>query len=553
MRPATRLVLTVSALVLLAEAAPARADDLLVPSAIRSVTVYEDRALVERGATVTVGAGTTRLVFSGLPAGFDPNSLRARSPDVRVLGVDTERVPLAHEARPATEAARLEWEKARRATAAAELDHADAKDAWERLRSVRAAALERAAQGLGGAAVDAKGVENLLELVDEQGAKARRRLLETQAKLEDAKALEDAARRRYELVVATAQPEETFVVVTVTADAARDAKLAVQYMVGNAGWQPVYDLRVTEDFGATSLEMSAMVRQRTGEDWTGVPMELTTAQPSTGAAPPEPLAWVVDLLAERSRDMVTRSPAPAPGAAAPAKEAREAKDDKFEGFVAPVRRSGVVVAFRSALPATVRSDGQPARVAVGRFDLAGDVRWTAFPRSTDKVFVTAKVKNTVGSALPGGEARVFVGPDYVGPMQLADWGQEKEIEVGLGVDREVEVARETLKQERATEGIFSRDTVHARAYRITLKNHRDRAIPVRILDQTPVSRDEDLKVEVTETTLPLANLPEREAETNKARGVLEWRTDVGPKRELDLRFTFEVRHPKGRIIVGMED
>lgn len=554
MRLATPLVLTVAAAALLLEAAPARADDAAVVSAIRTVTVYEDRALVERGATVTVGSGTTRLVFTGLPAGFDPNSLRARSSQVRVLGVDTERVPLVHAAGPAIEAARVEHEKARRARAAAELDVADARDAWERLKSVRAAALERTAQGLAGQEVSASAIEKMLEMVDEQGARARKRILAAEAALEEAKAVEDAARRKYEQVAASARREETRVVVTVSADAQREAQLAVQYMVGNAGWQPVYDLRVTEDFGATSLEMGAVVRQMTGEDWTGVPMELTTAQPSTGAAPPEPHAWVVDLMSDEPRKSrgVLKDAGP-PAAAAPLADMEERADDKAAGFVAGVRRSGVVVAFRSALPATVRSDGQPSRVAIGRFDLAGDIRWTAFPRRTDKVFVTAKVKNTVGSPLPAGEARVFVGPDYVGPMQLADWGQEKEIDVGLGVDREVEVARETLKQERATEGIFNRDTVHERSYRITLKNHRDRAIPVRILDQTPVSRDEELKVEVTETSLPLATLPEREAETNKARGVLEWRTDVAARGELDLRFTFEVKHPKGRVLLGMED
>jgi uncharacterized protein (TIGR02231 family) len=239
----------------------------------------------------------------------------------------------------------------------------------------------------------------------------------------------------------------------------------------------------------------------------------------------------------------------APAAKAVLKDA----EDRDAGFAAPVRKSGVVVAFTAPVPANVRSDGQPSRVALGRFDLPPTVRWTAFPKATDKVFVTAKLKNATGTALPAGEARVFVGPDFVGPMALADWGVDKEIDVGLGVDREVEVTRETLTKERSTEGVFSKDTVHERAYRITLKNRRDRAIDVRLLDQTPVSHDEELKVELKDLSMQLAKLPDRDAETNKARGVLEWRFALAAKQEMDVRFGFKVLYPKGRTVLGMDD
>jgi uncharacterized protein (TIGR02231 family) len=425
-----------------------------------------------------------------------------------------------------------------------------------RLRSIRANAAQKGGETIGGREFDVRAVEQMLALVDERGAAARRRILDAEVSLENAKAAEDAAKRRMDEFAASAQREETRVVVTVTSQAAGDADLTVRYMVGNAGWSPVYDVRVTEDFAQASLEMTAVVTQRTGEDWSGVPLEVTTAQPAAGAAPPEPSAWIVDLLSEDAVLRESAGAAPALDAATPAKVASKrlaALEDKDAGFIAPVRHSGVVVAFTAPLPANVRSDGQPSRVALGRFDLPPQVRWTAFPKVTDKVFVTAKLKNKTGSALPAGEGRVFVGPDFMGPMALGDWGQEKEIDVGLGVDREVEVARETLKQERSTEGVFTKDTVHERAYRITLKNHRARAIDVRVLDQVPVSRDEDLKVEMKDLTQPLAKLEAREEETNKVRGILEWRFGVAAKQTTDLRFGFRVAHPRDRTILGMDN
>jgi len=235
------------------------------------------------------------------------------------------------------------------------------------------------------------------------------------------------------------------------------------------------------------------------------------------------------------------------------KDAAESEDDRDrDAFHADVRRTGLVVAFRSLVPGSVASNNQPVRVALGRWPLQPKVRWTAFPKATDKVFVTAKVKNDTGTPLPAGEARVFLGPDYVGPMAVLDWGIGKEIDVGLGVDREVEAARELLQQERSTEGVFSKDTVHSRSFRITLKNHRNRTIDVRVLDQVPVSRDEDLRVEVKEPSMAFAQLPDREKEDNAARGILEWRLSLQAGNEADLRFGFEVRHPKSRTMVGLE-
>lgn len=532
-------------------ARPARADTV-AESRITGVTVYEDRAVVERTATVTVGAGTTRIVLPGFPAGFDPSSLRARSGQVRVMGVDTERVHLAKESLPDAETARKAWDAAKRAVRIATLDAEEAVDAWDRLKSIRAAAAAKGAEALAGHSTDVKAIETMLDLVEEKGRAARRRIVETQTAVETAQAAENAARRTYEDYAASAQREETRVVVTVTAQEVGQATLAVKYMVGNARWEPVYDVRVSEDFAATSLEMTAVVSQQTGEDWSGVPLEVTTAQPAAGASPPEPNPWIVDLQSNEprgaEREMSRRG---APMAAA--KVLHDSKDKADAGFIAPVRRSGVVVAFSAPLPANVKSDGQASRVALGRFDLAPDVRWTAFPKATDKVYVTTKLKNTTGQALPGGNGRVFVGPDFVGPMSVADWGMDKELDVGLGVDREVEVTRESLKNERSTEGVFSKDTVFEREYRITFKNHRDRAIDVRLLDQIPVSQDEELKVETTTMSTQPAKLPDRDAETNRARGVIEWRFSIAAKQEFDLRFGFRVGHPKGRVIIGYDE
>lgn len=556
----TTLVLTLAALSLALGAVPARAEDprVTAPSKIAKVTVYSDRALVERTATASVGSGTSRIVLDGLPASFDANSLRARSSEVRVLGVDTEVVHSEKTHAERVESARAALAAAKRALAAADMDLADAKDTWDRLRSIRATATEGAAKAIGGAAgTDLEGLERTLDFVTKKSAAARVALLAAQDASDAARKAAELAERRFNEVAGAAATVETRVIVTVTAGAPTSANVSLQYAVSGASWRPVYDLRVGEDFAGANLEMAAIVEQRTGEDWRGVPLELTTAQPAAGAAPPEPTAWVIDLYAPRPAKGVLGDDAPAAAPAAPVfarrvrDEKEKAEDKDAESWQNEVRRTGLVVAFNSALPGDVASDGRPARIALGRWPVTPDVKWTAFPRATDKVFVTTKLTNTTGAPLPAGEARVFVGPDFVGPMGIDDWQVGKEIDVGLGVDRAVTVSRETLTDERGTEGVFSKDTVHSRAFRISMKNHRSQPIAVRLLDQVPVSRDEELKVAITANNLPFATLGEKETETNKVRGVLEWAYSLGAGQETEIRFAWRATHPQGRIISGL--
>ena len=37
----------------------------------------------------------------------------------------------------------------------------------------------------------------------------------------------------------------------------------------------------------------------------------------------------------------------------------------------------------------------------------------------------------------------------------------------------------------------------------------------------------------------------------RARGVLEWRFQLGPKTDADVRFAFEVRHPRSKEVYGL--
>ncbi|NOK08452.1 DUF4139 domain-containing protein [Corallococcus exercitus] len=90
-----------------------------------------------------------------------------------------------------------------------------------------------------------------------------------------------------------------------------DARLVLEYAVAGARWVPTYDLRLPRTLEEGTLRMRAAVIQRTGEDWTGVRLAVSTASLERRAEVPE----LKSLRIGRSQPAPARSGwrEPAPG------------------------------------------------------------------------------------------------------------------------------------------------------------------------------------------------------------------------------------------------
>ncbi|MEB3339021.1 MAG: DUF4139 domain-containing protein, partial [Leptolyngbyaceae bacterium] len=72
------------------------------------------------------------------------------------------------------------------------------------------------------------------------------------------------------------------VVICLSPVPARSLKVILEYFVPGARWTPAYVCRLDSRANTAAIAVRALICQRTGEDWSGVRLELSTA---------EPLAW----------------------------------------------------------------------------------------------------------------------------------------------------------------------------------------------------------------------------------------------------------------------
>lgn len=287
------------------------------PSELTDVTVYQGTALVTRTVSVPQGAALTEVVVTPLPARVVPSSLYTEGGDgLRILSTRLRARALREDIRAAVRAKEQQVQelqaKAQRLQAEVESNRLDTEFLKKLEDFTSGTAKNLAEQGRFAS-------EPITELSDYlMGTRAEKAAAATALQEQiraNAEALNFAQRELAEL--ASGSVKTAFdAVILVDRGEAGGGTVRLSYLVGAASWRPQYRIRAGADTaGPVRLEYLAAVAQQSGEDWNGVRLTLSTAQPALNAAPPDlvPLAITVRAIEEGETPMVARKAAPGLG------------------------------------------------------------------------------------------------------------------------------------------------------------------------------------------------------------------------------------------------
>ena len=384
---------------------------------------------------------------------------------------------------------------------------------------------------------------------------AQKVVLETSVKLRDIdRQIADLEKKL--VALAPTQEERTEVKVFVTAAAALDAELSVRYQVASASWTPLYDARLTtgarNDAPRLTLVRRASIQQRSGEDWTDVALALSTTRPGSGTTAPELHAMLVDFEADAPPRPVASSPAVR--SIRPQQEAHAAAEERKDKFGAGLamdavadRRAGVETAPFQAIftvpgTVTVLTTGEMKRVQIDEAQLEPALSARVVPRVDTRAFLYAKVTLPKTTPYLPGPVSLFRDATFVGSGRLPQLAPGEEHELGFGADDSIRVRHAVLDEKRGESGIITSSKTDQRNYRIAVKNHHPRAMTVAVLDQIPVSQNQDIKVELIAKTQPTRKDPDDK------RGVMAWDIKVEPNEEKLIEFGYRVSWPADKRV-----
>lgn len=548
------------ALLVLAVPTLSPATDLRTGSRIDAVTVYRSSARVTRIARVEVPGGPARVLLDGLPEPLDDDSIQVAGKGTaraRLFGVTVERVTLADAAVAEARAAEEKLQQLQDDDRGLE-DRAKAAQArLEFVRSLRSTYSEERAKNLAVRGVSVKEWNELATFVTAETAAAGGEIRKAEVARRQLGKKIAQARAELEKVQAKRGKTTKTVAVDIEAEKGGTLELAVSYVVPSAGWLPVWDARLLPETSRIELSFQGSVWQRTGEDWRGVALSVSTAQPARGLFVPE-LQPLYLTQAEPPRAPMPAMRSPPAGVASGllgarsrvAKEAR-AEAPAEEAYAADIAEATVQEGLLSATFTAPRREsvdgsGQARKVPLARFPLKAAIARTAAPRVDGSAFLTAKAVNETGVPLLPGVAGVYVNDEFAGRAPIRATPPGGELELAFGADPRLEIDRKVLDRKRETAGLISKDEVVRYRTRISVKNRYAGPVSVKLLDLVPVSRDEKIKVELLDGTTPATR------EDPERPGVRVYDLALAGREEKVIELRYQVRYPRGFPIAGLE-
>lgn len=513
-------------------------EERLLKTKIESVVLYQGRAAITRVATTTLTAGLWKLRFEDLPASIQPETLEAKSGSGRILSVDfSERATPEAASTPDAAVLDAEIRKINQEIATTTDTLTGAQSELKVVDSVGVRAATDATKDGGTTKLDLASLDGQLAWMATQRTRIGGLIRVATERAEMLrKDLVSAQNRRNALGGRAKTTQSAEVLLAMTTEGEIPVRLS--YLVTDARWEPVYSIRASPDRNAVGIEFDALVIQKSGEDWKGVRLSLSTARPSRAASPPSVTPWVVDVRAPYVQVSESAALYSTVASASPVAEIAPSTmeiKDASAGFLAKrksaaeklsedavVGGSGPSVTYTIALPFDAPSDDQVRRRArIASFDAPTKFVFQTQPIASEGVFLRGTLSNASPFQLLPGRASVFVGADYVGATPFVGAAPKQEFAVFFGADPAVTARRELIKKEDRQSGLFGGGLDTVSDYRVTISNGTGRSIDMELFDRRPISRSDKIEVNLSASNLLLSRDVDYIA-TQFPQGILRW-------------------------------
>lgn len=538
---------------------------------IARVTVYADRAEVVRRFATTLPAGEHALVFDALPGETDLSSVRVNGQgsfsliDIRAETIQTLEVT---DTQVRELSAKLKAEQVK----LQEVTQAQTRNA-QRRASLEKVLGRLTAVGKESANPDldpAKWAGYLSYHVDSL-AKLDQETLDLKGRDDALRAEINRLERELNQLNGNRTKSRNVARVKIEVTQAGPQEFELSYVVAGPSWSPRYDVRADTVAKKLTVAYQAQVRQRTGEDWLGVSLRLSTAQPGVAGREPELTPWALykaePVVPTGAVLMDEGGLAAAKPQSATAMRHGRAKQEEQQALAehllpvvpltpaaaameissATVQAGATAALFQVPRAYDIPSDPKSVKVALTEQTFFASFRHSCVPKLSPNVYLKAQAVNASDYPFLPGPTAVFLDGAYVAAasMDLVPAGQE--FITFLGVDQTVKVERRVLARREEVTGVFGKKThrtVHDQLFKVTNGKRAD--IDLTVGDQLPLSNHDAIKVVLEE--------PRYEKDTDALKlneqKFLEWRLRLGAGDKLDLPFRFAVERPEDVIVVG---
>jgi len=263
------------------------------------------------------------------------------------------------------------------------------------------------------------------------------------------------------------------------------------------------------------------------------PAPLQIAQPSPAAL--DYPALYMPGADEPGRGKLTRREA-----ARAAESEADRLSDLPPGYFFPRPVDGFDYAYRAALPVDIPSDGRFHSIPMAAHEAGVRRYYVTVPREAADVFRFAEIDNPLDAPLLPGPAEVYAASSFLMTVPLRLTPSKATIKLGLGVEPQIKVARNTSFAEEAM-GMMGGSLNLNHTIDIEVRNLLRMAVQVEVRERVPVTRDGEERLKVTATAEP-AWEPYDPPE-GRLRGGYRWKVEAPPGERIRLHAAYTIGMP----------
>lgn len=330
------------------------------------------------------------------------------------------------------------------------------------------------------------------------------------------------------------------VLVSVEHDVTSDFNL--NYYVNDAGWAPYYELKSEEIGQPIDLIYRAKVFNNTDIDWTNVSIVLSTGDPTKSVTQPKLNPWKLNYEYEMNYEgydynMQAQSNLN-DNYNFKQKEQETNMTKKGDVNFTTIQISQMSVEFPILAKYSIPSDSKPYIVDVTKYNLPATYKHICIPKEDRDAFLLARITGWEDLNLVEGQANVYFGGSYVGQSYIYTRDVNDTLDLSLGRDSKVLVTRTKMKEftDKQLIGIKRKETYR---YQIIVKNNRKAPINIEIQDQVPVSENQEIEVNIDETS---------KADHNILSGICKWNFIIDPDKSQNVSIQYTVKYPKNKTV-----
>ncbi|MCI5057513.1 MAG: mucoidy inhibitor MuiA family protein [Flavobacteriales bacterium] len=188
-------------------------------------------------------------------------------------------------------------------------------------------------------------------------------------------------------------------------------------------------------------------------------------------------------------------------------------------------------------PVTILTDGKEYIVDIESRQVPVIYSYYAAPKIVPAAFLFASIPDWDNLSLRPGLTNVYMNSKYVGQTDL-NLGVSDTLEVGLGRDDQIIVSRNSTSKESDVKLLGTKRTENV-SWKIEVKNNKNAAIDLELVDQFPISENKDVEVKL---------LNNANAKVDEKKGTYNWKLNLGHGESKTIEFSYELVYPKNREI-----